>query len=212
MSLPTLFASLPVPDAMRPTAIVVRALNAALRQEPWALQRLAQYVGRTVLLTVGNLHLPLSITYDGTLVLISYIDDADVQLTLPAHRLKEFPSVVAQSNHEALLALIHIQGDAGLANALAKIVSQLRFDPEAEIARFTGDLLAVRLMASLKKIIANGQRSALHIEANLAEFLGEESGMLVSSDYYHLWQDRLAQLEQRLQLLEKRTEQLRLKG
>lgn len=212
MSLPTLFTSLPIPSAMRPTAIVVRALNAALKQEPWALQRLSHYVGRTVLLTVGGLHLPLSITYDGTLVLIPYLDDADVQLTLPTHRLKEFPSVLSQSNHEALLALIHIQGDAGLATALAQIVSQLRFDPEAEIARFTGDLLAVRLIASLKKIITNGQRNALHIEANLAEFLGEESGMLVSSDYYHLWQDRLAQLEQRLHLLEKRTEQLWLKG
>lgn len=212
MSLPTLFASLPILGVMRPTAIAVRALNAVLKKEPWALQRLAQYVGRTVLLTVGNLHLPLSITYDGTLVLIAYVDNADVQLTLPAHRLKEFPAVLSQSNHEALLALIHIQGDAGLANALAQIVSQLRFDPEAEIARFTGDLLAVRLMATLKKTIANGQRSALHIEANLAEFLGEESGMLVSSDYYHLWQDRLAQLEQRLHLLEKRTEQLWLKG
>lgn len=212
MSLPTLFASLPIPGVMRPTTIVVRALNAALSREPWALQRLAQYVGRTLLLTVGNLHLPLSITYDGTLVLIPYTEDADVQLALAHHRLKDLPSVLAQSNPEALLALIHIQGDAGLANALAQIVSQLRFDPEAEIARFTGDLIAVRFMATLKKIISNGQRSALHIEGNLAEFLGEESGMLVSSDYYHLWQDRLAQLEQRLYLLEQRTEQLGFKG
>lgn len=212
MSLPTLFASLPIPGVMRPTTIVVRALNAALSREPWALQRLAQYVGRTLLLTVGNLHLSLSITYDGTLVLIPYTEDADVQLALAHHRLKDLPSVLAQSNPEALLALIHIQGDAGLANALAQIVSQLRFDPEAEIARFTGDLIAVRFMATLKKIISNGQRSALHIEGNLAEFLGEESGMLVSSDYYHLWQDRLAQLEQRLHLLEQRTEQLWFKG
>lgn len=214
MSLPALLASLPMPPAMRPTALVVRALNAVLNREPWAQSRLAQYAGRTVGITIGALHLPLSFSYAGTVVLTEPIAQADVQLTIPADRLRQFPAVLTQPtpNPDALLALVHIQGDAGLANTLAQVASQLRLDPEAEIARYTGDLFAVRSMAALKQVIASSQRTATHAEANLAEFLGEESGLLVSMDYYSLWKERWMQLEQRLQGLEQRAALLKGKA
>lgn len=192
---------------MRPTAVVVRALNAVLNREPWAQSRLAQYAGRTLGITVGGLHLPLSFSYAGTVLHTESVEQADVQLTIPADRLRQFPAILSQPtpNPDALLALVHIQGDAGLANAVAQVLSQLRLDPEAELARYTGDLFAVRCMAILKQLIASGQRTAKHAEANVAEFLGEESGLLVSADYYHLWEDRFKQLELRLQALEQRT-------
>lgn len=212
MSLPSLFASLPLPAALRPTALFVRALNAVLSREPWAQQRLAQYVGRSVMLNLGALQLAVGFRHDGSLVLIDTQIPADVQLSIPSERLKQLPTVLAQSDPDALLSLIYIQGDAGLAHGLAQVASQLRLDPEAEIARFTGDLIAVRVVATLKQLMQFGQRTSLHLEANMAEFLGEESGILVSTNYQHLWQDRLSQLEQRLQSLEQRTARLHLKG
>lgn len=212
MSLPTLFASLPIPAAMRPTAVLVWALNAVLNRELWARQRLAHYGGRSVALSIGALHVPLAFTHTGNVVEAKNITTADVQLTIATERLKDFPAVLAQSNPDAILALIHIQGDAGFAHALAQVASQLHFDPEAEIARFTGDLIAVRLVSTVKQLIFTSKRTALRLEGNMAEFLGEESGVLVSNDYYHLWQSRLSQLDQRLQRLEQRTTQLQSKG
>lgn len=211
MSLPALFASLPMPSALRPTALVVRALNAVLNREPWAQSRFAQYAGRTIGITVGGLHLPLSFSYAGTVMLTDPTVDADVQLTIPPDRLRQFPAILSQPtpDPDALLALVHIQGDAGLANAVAQVVSQLRLDPEAELARYTGDVFAVRSMAAFKQLITSGQRTLTHAEANLAEFLGEESDLLVSTDYYDFWEDRLKQLEQRLQLLEQRVAHLK---
>ena len=208
MSLPTLFASLPLPATMRPTALVVRALNAVLSREPWAQQRLAQYAGRTLKCTLGSLPLSLSFTHDGQLSLTDPAVVADVELLLPTSHLSQLPGAFASTNSDAVLALVHIQGDAGLANAVAQVVSQLRFDPEAEIARFTGDLLAVRIVATLRHLMTSGQRSAQHLEGNVAEFLGEESGVLVSRDYLAIWQDQLQHLEQKLGRLEQRTHQL----
>lgn len=214
MFLPTLFAALPLPSALRPSAMLVRALNAVLTREPWARSRLAQYVGRTVGVTVGGLQLVLSFSYAGTVVLADTSEQADVQLSIAPERLRQFPALLGQAkpNPDALLALVHIQGDAGLAHAIAQVLSQLRLDPEAEIARYTGDLFAVRSMAVLKQLIASGQRTFIHVEANVAEFLGEESGLLVSVDYHHLWADRFTQLEKRLQSLEQRTARLHRKA
>lgn len=210
MSLPTLFASLPFPAALRPTAVVVRALNAALSREPWAQQRLAQYAGRTLKCTLGALPLSLSFTHTGTLSLSDPAIMADVELTIPTQHLRQLPAALSSSNPEEVLALVHIQGDAGMANALAQVATQLQFDPEAEIARFTGDLVAIRLVATIKQLMRAGQRGAQHLEANMAEFLGEESGILVSRDYLELWQDQLLQLEHQLQALEQRTARLAL--
>ena len=210
MSLPTLFASLPLPAALRPTTVVVRALNAVLSREPWAQQSLALYAGRSLKCTLGALPLSLSITHAGTLVLNDPAIVADVELTIPSQHLSQLPAAFASSNLDEVLALVHIQGDAGLANALARVAMQLRFDPEAEIARFTGDLIAVRLVATFKHMMKSGRRSAQHLEANLVEFLGEESGVLVSRDYLHIWQERLQHLEQQLIAVEQRTAQLTL--
>lgn len=210
MSLPTLLASLPLPAALRPTTVIVRALNAVLSREPWAQQRLAQYAGRTVKCTLGALPFSLSFTHVGTLTLSDSAIVADVELTIPTQHLSQLPAALASTQSDQVLALLHIQGDAGLANALAQLIAQLRFDPEAEIARFTGDLIAVRLVATLKQLMYSGRRSVQHLEANMTEFLGEESGLLVHRNYLELWRLQLQQLENQLNHLEQRTAHLTL--
>lgn len=212
MLLPSLFASLPMPAALRPTAVAVRALNAVLAREPWVQQRLQHYVGRRVSLRVGTWSHTFSFDHTGSLVSVTDAHPADVQLTIPTAHLAKMPEALSHSTPEAVLALVHIQGDAGLASVLAQIASQLQFDPEAEIARFTGDLVAVRLMTLYKQLVLTGRKTWQSLEQNTAEFLGEESGILVNTNYNILWQDRMQQLEQRLSTLEQRTAQLHYKG
>lgn len=212
MLLPSFLASLPVPAAMRPLTLVVRALNAVLAREPWAQQRLQQYAGRRISLQFSSLHIGFSFNHVGEIVLADDQALADVQLSVPAGNLSKIPEAFSHSTPEALLALVHIQGDAGLASVLAQIASQLRIDPEAELARFTGDLLAVRLMAMGRQLLQVGKKTLQSIEGNAAEFLGEESGILVNRNYRILWQDRMQLLEQRLSSLEQRTTQLPYKG
>ena len=207
------FPPLPaLPAFLHPTTLVVRVLNAVLNNEPWAQERLARYAGRSVTITVGEFRLPLSLSYAGTVQLnqAGQEQSADVQLTIPTQRLSEFPAVLNQPQlqPEDVLALVHIEGDAGLANAIAQVVSQLRFDPEAELARFTGDLIAVRAVAAMKQLFTNSKRTLLHMEGNVAEYLGEESGLLVSTDYSSLWDSRFKQLEQCLQSTEQRVAHL----
>ena len=172
MSLPTLFASLPLPAGLRPTALVVRALNAVLSREPWAQQRLAQYAGRTLKCTLGALPFSISFTHAGSLTLSDPAIVADVELTIPVDHLSKLPAALTSSNPDEVLALVYIQGDAGLANAMAQVITQLRLDPEAEIARFTGDLMAVRLVATLKQLMYSGRRSVQPLEANMTDFRG----------------------------------------
>lgn len=210
MSLPTLFASLPLPAGLRPTALVVRALNAVLSREPWAQQRLAQYAGRTLKCTLGALPLSISFTHAGSLTLSDPAIVADVELTIPVDHLSKLPAALTSSNPDEVLALVYIQGDAGLANAMAQVITQLRLDPEAEIARFTGDLMAVRLVATLKQLMYSGRRSVQHLEANMTEFLGEESGILVHTNYLEVWRSQLQELENQLHSLEQRTARLAL--
>lgn len=212
MLLFSFIASLPMPAALRPTAVVVRALNAVLAREPWVQQRLQQYVGRRVSVLVGNWNNTFSVDHAGGLISVTDAQPADVQLTIPTANLAKMPEALSRSTPEAVLALVHIQGDAGLASVLAQIASQLRFDPEAEIARFTGDVVAVRLMATYKQLVHTGRKTWQSLEQNTAEFLGEESGILVNTNYNILWQDRMQQLEQRLSALEQRTAQLYYKG
>lgn len=204
MFVPTFLSALPRPTALQPNALVVKALNAVLAREPWAQQRLAQYAGRTLLCSVGKLSLAVGFTHYGTVAWVPTPEKPNVHLRIASSHLSALPAAFAAGEADAILELVHIQGDAGMAKAIADLVTQLRLDPEAELARFTGDFIAVGLVRAFKHSVAAGQRTLHHATDNIAEYLGEESGLLLSQNAYFIWQERMQHLEQQLHQLEQR--------
>jgi len=188
-----------------PAGLALRALNALLRREDWARRRLAAHAGKTLRLSAGGpLSLQAAISSEGLL----HVSDAaivpDVVVSLPEGRWRELPELWRRGGMAQLSSVAHIQGDAGLAQLVSDLAGGLRWDLEDELSRVVGDVAALRLAGGLRALGAGAREAAGRARDNLAEYLGEESGLAVQRPDFEAWRDGVDALRGRLDALERR--------
>ncbi len=145
------------------------AINHLLAGEDWARERLSPFAGRTARLEFGALALPLAIGADGLFVAAERDAPADVTITLAADA-----PLRALTDRAALLATAQLSGSAQLAENLGFVFRHLRWDVEADLAQFVGDIAAHRLVAVGGRLARWQRQQAYNLAANLAEYFSEE--------------------------------------
>ncbi|NYT58059.1 SCP2 sterol-binding domain-containing protein [Alcaligenaceae bacterium] len=194
-SLPTFFA---------PAAVNARMLNKLLQRESWARDRLGRHSGKTVGFKVGGFKMGLSIQADG---LVQPSDPAvvpNVTLAIPTSQLAELPGVLRARNPELLTELLHVEGDAGLAQVVSELARELRWDLEDDLSRVVGDMAATRLLQAADMFKLGVQTAASRLAGNASEFLTEEDTLLAGRPVYDDWAARLQTLHGRLDKLDRR--------
>ena len=194
--------------------MAARMLNKLLLREEWARDRLARHAGKTAGFDVGHINLALSIQADG---LVQPSDKAvvpNVRLIIPASRLSELPEVLRARDPSRLTELMHIEGDAGLAQVVSELAKDLRWDLEDDLAKVVGDVAATRIVRAADGVRAGAQAAVSRLAGNVEEYLSEESTWLVKRSAYDDWAkatqvlaQKLDRLDQRVALLGSRTKQ-----
>jgi ubiquinone biosynthesis protein UbiJ len=191
--------------------LTVRALNALLRREDWARARLARHGGKTVRLVAGGFKLGLTIDSEGYADIADPAVVPDVTLTAdPAKfslaRLWQRPSVtsgpdagtrhdpaaLARARADAIADMTHISGDAGLAQVVAELAAQLRWDAEDDLARLIGDIPAMRLAGGARALSAGLRNAAARLGTNVAEYLSQERPVLTARPALEGWRADVA--------------------
>ncbi len=199
---------LPFPSFLAPASVGAGLLNRLLSREPWARERLQRHAGKTVRFDVGGFRVSLCLQSDG---LVQVSDPAiipDVTLTLPASKLGKLPGVLASSEPDDIVELLHIQGDAGLAHTVADLARTLRFDAEDELASVVGDVAAVRLTSGAQTLAHGVRRAGTRLSENISEYLIEESRQVLGRGVFDEWRNSVHAMETRLRTLEQRIERL----
>ncbi|OZI20702.1 hypothetical protein CAL26_24800 [Bordetella genomosp. 9] len=183
---------LPIPALPDPGRPAVSALNALLRREDWARARLARHAGKTVRLAVGAFKLSLTIDSEGHADLADPAVVPDVTLTADPARFSFArlfqpdaadaspgdAAAAARARADAVADMMHISGDAGLAQVVAELAAQLRWDVEDDLARWFGDIPAGRMVAGARALSAGLRGAATRLRNNLVEYLGHEQPVL----------------------------------
>ena len=177
--------------------------NHLLTQEAWARDRLRPFSGQTARLQAGALSFSLTITTLGFLRAAQPNANAAVSLSLPADALWRF-----SEGREAVLAATHISGRADFADTLAFLLHHLRWDAEADLAPFFGDIVAHRLMTGLTAFAGWQKRKVEGAAHNLAEYLRDESRDLVAPQELRACQDDVHALAAATDQLERRISRL----
>ncbi|OZI62631.1 ubiquinone biosynthesis accessory factor UbiJ [Bordetella genomosp. 11] len=218
---------LPIPALPDPGRPAVRALNALLRREDWARARLTRHAGKTVRLAVGAFKLSLTIDSEGYADLADPAVVPDVTLTGDPARFRiarlfqagtesADPAAAARARADAIADMTHISGDAGLAQVVAELAAQLRWDVEDDLARWFGDIAASRLVGGARALSSGLRGAAARLGSNLAEYLSQERPVLTPRALLENWardigradaaldaaQARAAALQARLQRLQ----------
>lgn len=148
------------------------ALNHLLAQASWARQKLSPFAGRRARFLMPPWQLAFAVTAEG--LFEASTDEADVTVSLPA----EGPLLAVQGL-DRLLAEAHVEGNAEFATALSFVLKNLRWDAEEDLSRLVGDIAAHRLVRGAETLADWHQQAARNLTENLAEYLSEESRLLV---------------------------------
>jgi len=195
---------LPLPLVPTPDQVSARVLNALLRRETWAADRLAGHAGKTLQFTVGALRLRYTIDMAGFLQPTDAAVVADVSLSIPAQSLPELPGAFRTRDIPAITRLLHVEGDAALASLVSELARDLRWDVEHELAMLFGDAMAMRILHGLRLMTGFTRSATERISGNLAEYLGEEARLLLSTPAHEGFCGDLASLMRRIDALDRR--------
>ncbi len=186
----------------------VTALNRLLGREAWAVQRLSRHAGKTVRLALGQTFISLTIASDGLVQVADASIVPDVTLTLPAGELGQVFNVMRHKDPEQLVDAMHIQGDAGLANVVADLARNLRWDVESDLARVVGDIPAARLVSGARALAQGLKQAGERLAGNVGEFLTEEDPVLTGRYGFSVLQADCSNLLHRLDQLDHRMARL----
>lgn len=192
-----------------PSEILLRGLNALLRRESWASERLMVQAGKSLRLTAGEpWTLQCVIAADGTLRACDRAVVPDVVLSIPPERRRDLPGAWRDEGLAGVTGLARIQGDAGLAHVVSDLARSLRWDVEDDLSRLVGDVAAVRLTRGARELAGGLTQAARRMQDNLAEYLSDESGLGVRNTAFQAWMVDRQTLESRLERLDTRLRRL----
>ena len=198
---------------MNSASAVIAVLNHLLSRQPSLAAALATHAGKSAQIDAGVVVLQAQVAADGLLQPVAAPESGQGATSVAANVTisvapADLPLVVA--NPERAASYAKISGDAELARTISEVVSELRWDAEADLAPFVGDIAAVRLVQAARSIavwLKSGSRS---LAANVAEYLLEENPTLLhrraGEDFaadVAVLRDDVERLAKRIALLEK---------
>lgn len=195
---------LPLLPVFSPNALTASMLNALLRREQWAADRLSRHAGKSLRFTVGSMRVAYSIEATGLLRACDSAVVPDVSLSIGTQYLADLPGILRGGDLAAITDKLHVQGDAALATLVSELARDLRWDIEEEMAAKFGDLLGPGLLRGGRAAADLAQSALQRASANVAEFLGEESGVLATRHGMQAFGADCAALLRRLDALERR--------
>ena len=186
--------------------LLVLPINHLLVDSPWATERLRQHAGARVAIHGGALALLLQIDHSGLLRACNNEVNstaAEVRIDLPADFMLK--AAVDRNN---LLASARLSGMADIAETLAFVSRNLRWDAEGDLARLVGDIPARRLTLAGSSLLASVQESARRLGENLREYATEECELLANPRQVQAFSAEVSVLRDDLARLEKRLDRL----
>lgn len=190
------------------SVLAARALNSLLHAEPWARDRLVPHAGKSVCFQAGRMQLVFLVQATGHIIAADHLSTFSVQLVLPANQTGAALRLLGTGQASELANLMHVQGDAGLANVVSGLAADLRPDIEHALAARIGDIPAVRVMALGRTLFSGARQAFGRLQGNLAEFAAHESGLLANQGVLHDFATDLQAVQARLDTLEQRVARL----
>jgi ubiquinone biosynthesis protein UbiJ len=102
------------------------------------------------------------------------------------------------------MAAASVDGNAEFATELSFVFRQLRWDAEEDLSRLVGDVAAHRLVGTASRFFDWQNQAAQNFAANLAEYLTQESRLIVAAEEFATWREAVNRLEADLNRFEGR--------
>lgn len=188
-------------------------LNRLFERQPTLLTLLGTHAGRTFVWRAAPVEAAMTIGHDGRLSVADPAVVPDVVLTIDTVKLWADGWRPGQPLPERA-GIVHVSGDAALAQTLSTLAKSWRPDVEDLLAQYVGDVAAVQLVAGAKRLVGLASQFVSRSSQNLAEYATHETHLLTARESLQEHTQEVARLNQDLDRLEERVREFdeRLRG
>ena len=191
-----------------PKSTVVHAINHVLSHEQWALRELQKHQGKVVQLSLPLGSLQVQIQADSLLVLLNpWAQKPDLTIELSTQALSVLHSANGSLKERAIKA-VKISGDAELAQLIAKLANQLRWEYEEDLSKIIGDAPAHFVTTQAKRFASLTQQAIADLQQNVIEYLSEEKKILLHQRDFESHKIEVQKLRDAIERLDKRISNL----
>lgn len=193
-----------------PKTALERAINHVLKHEEWALRDLSHHQGRVIelILPIGSMQWQIQ---DDSF--IAFLSEAhpqpDLVLEVDANSFSALSASQGTIKDRAMRA-VKITGDAQLAQLIAKLSNQLRWEYEEDLAKMIGDAPAHFICTQAKRFAQATEKAIVDLQGNMVEYLSEEKKVLLHQRDFvshkmeiQAVRDAVERLEKRISFLQK---------
>ncbi len=193
-----------------PSAAFARLINSLMKQEEWAQHKLMQHGDKTVQIGVANLNLSLHILPSGLVQQADSEQTPDVHIHIPRHLISQIPQILGKDTSQ-ITRIMHIQGDAALAQTVSELAQNLRWDAGHNLSKVFGNIVARRLLMGQTASAQAASYVARNIARNIGEYMAHESALLANRPAMNEFSARLQQVNQQISSLEQRVAKIKAK-
>ncbi|MBT8567158.1 hypothetical protein G6698_04000 [Polynucleobacter paneuropaeus] len=180
-----------------------RGVNHVLASEPWAMAELSPHVGKSISLNLPMGQMAVEITPQGKIAALDSTDQASLRLEVSAQALSGLLASSGNLRDQAFKA-VKISGDADLAQLIGRLVSQVRWEYEEDLAKWVGDAPANFAVRQAKTMVKAGQAATKDFLQNVVEYVSEERKILLNKRDFMIRKNELNELRDSVDRIEKR--------
>lgn len=189
---------------------IEQAINGLLAIDPIRKERLARLHGKRIALDVRDWNITLIFVPDanGDIQLFSgNVDDADGWIRGAPFDFAE-TAMQERKEDQVFKGKIELGGDTHLAQTFSTILSELDPDWEELLSSLAGDATAHQIGNAFRAMFKWGERNTRVLQADLGEYLTEESRLLPTAFEFEEWREQVENLRDDVERLAARLDRL----
>ena len=148
--------------------------NHLLSQNDWMQSDLINHKNKIVIIEISGFKTIFKVKGDGQVEMINDSKDYDCKIKLTVNDL--IGQLVNNKNGK-----ISIEGDIELANKISQVLRKIEWDLEEDLAKYIGDIPAIRTTKALKKIKNTTKENIKTLTSSLIEYWQEENKILAKT-------------------------------
>jgi ubiquinone biosynthesis protein UbiJ len=174
-----------------------------IAQNSWAAPLLQPFASQSVQLDFVFFKTSLVVLENGSLAIAGVTNIPDATITIA-------PSLLLRlmAKDESAKLQIKVDGDTHLATALARVLSQIRWDYEDDVSKLLGDIPANKIGEFARHTAGTVMDSATNIADMFSEYWQEEKPMLAKKRYVEQFNAEVDTLRADAERMEKRLNKL----
>jgi len=186
--------------------IVLNALNHVIGQEKWASDLLQRHEHKFVRVSLPVADFQIVIQ-DGLLI------NANDPLVEPSVSLEISQEAIwsfLKDGKSGAMKFVRISGDVDLAADLNRLVADLQWEAEEDLAKIIGDAPSRRIFTESNKVIQQASKAVDDLKVGVRDYLVYEKNVLLGTDQFNAFKAELRLLRDHLERTEKKVEQIEL--